>query len=205
MADDPPFDVVVVVTSAGGLDALTTVLRAIGPASPAPVVVAQHLSGQGSMLVEILQRRTQLSIEWAVDGSSLDPGSIVVCPPRQLLELRPDRTVRLTPSPSEHGGHPFDSLLGSLAENYGARGLAVVLTGMGYDAAAGAADVHERGGTVIVQDPSTAEYAGMPKAAIETGAGDLVLPLEEVGKIVHELVHSGRHPARHQGPAELLP
>jgi two-component system chemotaxis response regulator CheB len=195
MENDAMFEVVAIVTSAGGLPALTAVLPAIGPDNPVPVVVAQHLGEHGSLLVEILRRSTHLSsIEWAVDGSSLRPGGMFVCPPRMMLELQPDETVRLTPLPSGHTGRPFDVLLGSMAASYGTRGLAVVLTGMGSDACEGAQEVHANGGTVIVQSMASAAYPGMPEAAIATGALDLVLPLEEIGAVVHDLIHGGRLP-----------
>src|SRR3712207_6520340 len=75
-------DVVALVTSAGGLEALSAVLRGLPEDFPAAVVVGQHLSGQGSTLVEILGRRTRLPVEWARDGSALRAGHVTVCPPR---------------------------------------------------------------------------------------------------------------------------
>ena len=86
------FDVVALVTSAGGLEAVSAVLRDLPADFPAAVVVAQHLSGQGSALAGILDRRTKLPVEWASSGTPLVPGRVVVCPPRRQLEILPDGT-----------------------------------------------------------------------------------------------------------------
>jgi chemotaxis response regulator CheB len=81
---------VAVVTSAGGLDAVSAVLGGLPEDFPAAVVVAQHLSGQGSRLVEILSRRVRLPVGWACDGGRIEAGQVSVCPPRSVLEVLPD-------------------------------------------------------------------------------------------------------------------
>ena len=85
---------------------------------------------------------------------------------------------------------PFDFLLQSLAEEFGERAVCIVLSGTGTDGSIGAKAIKEVGGLVIAQDPEEAEYDGMPRSAIATGAVDLVLPL---AKIPEALARYGGH------------
>lgn len=189
-----PFGVVALVSSAGGIAALTQVLPELPECFGAAVVLVQHLGGPGSNLVEILRRRSRLPVAWIADRDRLGPSRVYVCPPRRLLAVLPDGTCSLRPVDDEHRLRPIDFFLTSLARSYGQRAMAVVLTGMGRDAAAGAQAVSQAGGTVIVQSPESAEHAGMPSAAAEGGAADLVLPLAEIGRVVADVVAGGLTP-----------
>jgi chemotaxis response regulator CheB len=93
------------------------------------------------------------------------PGVVTVRPPRTLVEVLPDGTCSLTPVDGSSWERPLDALLSSLADSFGSGVLAVVLTGMNSDGAAGAGAVHRTGGTVVVQSPETANQEAMPKAA----------------------------------------
>lgn len=189
-----PFDVVAVVTSAGGLDALSAVLADLPPDFAAAVLVGQHL-GAESALADILARRVMLPVEWVREGAKLEPGRIYVGPPHMRLEVLPDRTCALAPFQRELlVEKPLDALLASVADSCGARGLAVVLTGMGRDGAAGARTLRTAGGAVIVQSTASAAYPEMPRAAAEAGAADLVLPLADIGRAVVDLMAGGRFP-----------
>jgi two-component system chemotaxis response regulator CheB len=169
-------EVVALVTSAGGLEALLSVLRVLPADFPGAVVVAQHLGGQGSKLVEILTRRIALPVEWARDGCRIGPGLVTVCPPRMSLEVLPDLTCALHPAGNGGRDQPLSGLLTSLADSVGERAAGVVLTGMGRDGVGGAEALREAGGLVIAQSPDTAEQPAMPRAVAEAGAADLVLP-----------------------------
>src|SRR3712207_2685411 len=158
-------EVVALVTSAGGLEALTRVLADLPADFGAAVVVAQHLGGQGSKLVEILDRRIALPVDWARDGARIEPGRVTVCQPRAMLEVLPDRTCSIRPIESRLADRPLDVLLTSIGDTFGAAALAVVLTGMGDDSAAGAAAVRSAGGVVVAQSEDTAEHPAMPRAA----------------------------------------
>ena len=187
------FDVVALVTSAGGLEALAAVLSDLPTEFPAAVIVAQHLGGQGSALVEILSRRTTLPVTWASTGARLTPGQVLVCPPRRQLEILPDGTCAV-------GGEitardkPHDLLLESIADSCGSRALAVVLTGMGKDAAGGAAAMKRAGGIVLVQSVETSEQPSMPRSTVASGAFDLVLPLREIAAVLASVVAGGDLP-----------
>ncbi|BEL06862.1 hypothetical protein Q0Z83_050530 [Actinoplanes sichuanensis] len=183
MRRDP---VIALVTSAGGVGALTTVLRDLPGGRPVAMVVQQHLSAHGSALVKILRERSGHDVVWAERGTALAGGRVVVCPPRFRLEVLPDGTCELIGNEPGARSHPHDWFLRSLADAYGVRAVAVVLSGMGRDGAAGAAAVRDAGGLVIVQDGDTAEFPSMPKAA-EAGA-HLVLPLGQIGGVLADLV-----------------
>src|SRR5882724_4441525 len=131
-ADGPAVEVVALLASAGGLEALSIVLRDLPAEFPAAVVVQQHLGGHSSVLPTILARRTRQRVGWALDGQLVKPGQVVVCPPGTHMELMPDGSCCLR----KMEGHlelRFDVLLTSMASSYGARGLAVVLSGSGRD------------------------------------------------------------------------
>jgi chemotaxis response regulator CheB len=118
MAEEASFDLVALVASAGGLEALTVALRDLPKDLPVAVVVSQHLGGKGSLLVDILRRRIALPVSWAEEGVPLKPGEVVVCPPRRVLEVLPDRTVILPPLSQSHNGRPLDQMLGSVATRH---------------------------------------------------------------------------------------
>ncbi|WP_433223081.1 chemotaxis protein CheB [Dactylosporangium sp. CS-047395] len=187
-------NVIALVTSAGGLDALSGVLRMLPEDLPAAVVIAQHLGGQGSVLVSILSRRISLPVVWAQPNEPLKPGCVTVCPPRSRLEVLPDLTCAVTARDGGLDERPLDALLQSLADSVGEAGVGVVLTGMLRDGAHGAKALHDAGGLVIAQSPDTAEHAAMPQAAMDAGAVDLVLPLHEIGATLVDAVLGRRLP-----------
>lgn len=182
-------EVAVLLASAGGLEALSVVLRDLPAEFSAAIVVMQHLGGQTSVLPTILARRSELPVCWAHSGQQLKPGQVFVCPPGVDMELTPDGTCRLRPItlPGERRG---DVLLDSLAGSYGARGLAVVLSGSGRDGAEGTAAMKRAGAVVIAQSPDTAAYPSMPIAAAAAGAA-LVLPVDEIGRALVDIADGG--------------
>ncbi|WP_433200528.1 chemotaxis protein CheB [Dactylosporangium sp. CS-047395] len=187
-------EVVALVTSAGGLEALSGVLRTLPPDFPAAIVIAQHLGGQGSVLVDILARRIVLPVGWAREGGRIESGAVTVCPPRSVLEVLPDRTCAVRPVESVLADRPLDALLTSVGDSFAGAALAVVLTGMGSDGVAGAAAVRAAGGFVIAQSSETAEQPAMPAAATAAGAVDLVLPLHEIGPALQSAALGGQLP-----------
>lgn len=185
--------VVVIAASAGGLSALTTVVGMLPATLRAPVVVVQHLHpDHRSQLAEILERRCDLPVEQAVAGAALREGTIIVAAPGHHLVLTSAGTVELTRSPAIRFVRPSaDVTLASMADVYGARAVAVVLTGTGADGADGTLAVHRAGGTVVVQDPDTAEFSGMPRAVIDRGWADRQVVLEDIAGVLVGLVGSG--------------
>ena len=178
--------------SAGGLSALTAVLQHLGPDFPAGVLIVQHLDPRHrSLMADILNRRSELPVSEAKEVDQVHPGHAFVAPPNRHLLVNPDGRLDLTETELVHFVRPSaDLLFESMAASFRERAIAVILTGTGSDGAMGARAVKQMGGTVIVQD-AAAEFSGMPSAAIETGAVDFVLPLDEIGEAVRSLVVGG--------------
>jgi two-component system CheB/CheR fusion protein len=179
-------ELVVVGSSAGGIEALSILVSSLPKDFPAPIVLAQHLDPfRPSNLNQILERRSTLPIVVVEDGAKLEPSKVYVVPSNRHVTIR-DGQVMLE---GDHGNRPrpsVDLLLSSAAQAYGDRLIAVVLTGSGSDGAAGAIEVKKAGGTVIIQNPETARYPSMPLALPPT-AVDHVADIEQIGSLLYDL------------------
>jgi two-component system, chemotaxis family, CheB/CheR fusion protein len=179
-------ELVVVGSSAGGIEALSILVSSLPKDFPAPIVLAQHLDPfRPSNLDQILERRSTLPIVVVQDSTRLEMGKVYVVPANRHVAIR-DGLVRLE---DDHGNRPrpsVDLLLSSAAESYGDRLIAVILTGSGSDGASGAVDVKKAGGTVIIQNPETARYPSMPMALPPT-AVDHIADLEQMGSLIYDL------------------
>lgn len=186
------FDVIAVAASAGGVNALTVVLSHLPADLSVPVLVVQHLDRRHkTVIAEVLGRRCPMDVKLAEDEEVAQPRIVYVAPPDRHMLIASGAVLRLTDTELVHFVRPSaDLLFESVAGSYGERSIAVVLSGTGVDGAMGVRAVKARGGTVIVQDPATAEFTGMPKAALETQSVDFVLPLEEVAGVLTRLVLS---------------
>ena len=179
-----PFDVVALIASAGGHEAISTIVEHLPARFPLGLVIVQHLGLQSTRVVDLLDSWVPFPVRWAEDGAPVAPGQVLVCPPRTFLELLPDGTCALAPCERGALDYPLTHFLDSVARSYGPRAIAVVLSGMGDDGAVGAQHLHEAGGCVLVQDAHTAAFAAMPLAAVQAGAADLVLPVEQIAAVV---------------------
>ncbi len=196
MLADPPgslgdgFEIVALASSAGGLKALTEVLGGLPADFPAALVVVQHLAPRHrSLMAEILGRRSPLAVRQATDTDRLRPGCVFIAPPDRHLLVNADGSLSLTRTELVHFSRPSaDLLLESVAAGYRSRAIGVILSGSGMDGAMGAKAIKKTGGTLIVQDPATAEFSGMPGAAQATGLADFILPLEEIAGALRTLV-----------------
>lgn len=187
------YSVVALASSAGGVTALGKVLSGLPGDLPVPVLVVQHLDPRHeTVLNDILARRTRLTVRLAEDGETARPGVVYLAPPNRHLLVEGDGRLALTESELVHFVRPSaDLLFESVAGAYGDRAIGCVLTGTGVDGAMGVRAVKDRNGTVVVEDPETAEFSGMPAAALATGAVDFVLPLAEIAGVVSSLVGAG--------------
>lgn len=198
MTGDQPsadhYSIVAVASSAGGIQGLSVLLGALGPDLPVPVLVVQHLDPRHrTVLAEVLGRRTDLRVKLAEAEECALPGTVYLAPPDRHLLVGSDGVLTLTNTELVHFVRPSaDLLFESVAGAYGPEAIACVLTGTGRDGAMGVDAVKSRGGTVIVQDPASAEFPGMPKAAVDTGAVDFVLPLGEIAAVVRGLLEAKR-------------
>lgn len=188
-----PFEVVALAASAGGLQALSTVLAALPTGFRAAIVLVQHLDPHHrSLMAHILGQRTALDVHQAAHGDRLRPGGVWIAPPDHHLLVNGDGSISLTQTELVHFVRPSaDLLFKSMAAGFRERSIAVVLTGTGSDGAMGVRAVREVGGKVIAQDEATSDSFGMPAAAIATGCVDFVLPLDEVAPALATLVMSG--------------
>ena len=182
-------DLVVVGSSAGGVGALSTLVGTLNKNFPAPIVLAQHLDPQRpSYLGSILERRTQLPIVVVGEHSPtpLESGKIYVVPANRHVKIH-DGHVFLEGDHNERPKPSVDLLLSSAAESYGEHLIAVILTGAGSDGAAGAVDVKNAGGVVIIQNPQTAAYPSMPLSLPPT-AVDHVVEMEQIGPLLFDIL-----------------
>jgi len=175
------FAVVGIGASAGGLEACTKLLASISPGCGLAFILVQHLDPKhDSMMVDLLSEHTSMPVVQAEGGMRLQPDHVYIIPPAVYLSVR-GGILRLSEPEARHGARlPVDFLLHSLALSYGTRAICVILSGTGSDGCLGLKAVKEKCGLVIAQDPSEAGFSGMPRAAIATGAVDLVLPAAEI-------------------------
>lgn len=177
---------VVVGASAGGIESLSVLVSTLPPTFSAPIVIAQHLSpNRISALADILARRGPLPVHTIQGRQALEPGVIYVVPPNRNVMIT-DHEVEL--SDDVHGPQPsIDLLFTSASEIFQENLIAVVLSGTGSDGAAGARQVKYAGGTVIIQNPETAAYPGMP-LSLAASVVDIVANREHIGELLTELV-----------------
>jgi two-component system chemotaxis response regulator CheB len=132
-----------------------------------------------------------MPVRLAREGVKADAGTIYIAPPNHHLLIGANGGLTLSSSELVHFVRPSaDLLFESVAGSYGPRAIACVLTGTGSDGAMGASAVKSRGGTVIAEDPESAEFKSMPEAAVATGAVDFILPLDEIAQVIRGLVET---------------
>jgi two-component system chemotaxis response regulator CheB len=204
---DVPFqrDVVVLGASAGGVEALRSLVGALPADFPAAVLVVMHLSpGASSALPQILSRAGTLPSVAAQHGAPLTRGVIHVAPPDRHL-LIDDGTLLLSHGPTENGHRPaVNATLRSAAVTAGPAAIGVVLSGALDDGSAGLCSVVERGGLAMVQDPAEALYPGMPANALALTPTEHVYPAEVLGKMLDKLVRVPVEPVPVKPPSPGL-
>jgi two-component system CheB/CheR fusion protein len=202
--------------SAGGLEAATLLMEAWPADSGMALILVQHLEPSGgSMMAALLAPHTVLAVCEAADGMPIAPGHLYVIPPGAYLSVGKGVLHLTSPTARQGARMPFDFLLHSLAQHYGARAGCVVMSGTGADGTEGLRSIKAHGGIVAVQDPAEASYDGMPSSAIETDLADFVLPLASIpGALMGYRIAAGRaqsgpdaaHPPEmdDQGVADIL-
>lgn len=182
------FPVVAIGASAGGLDAMMALFDAGSSLEGMAFIVVQHLDPKGeSHLVDLLSRHTSLKVRPARDELPIKPNHVYVCIPNRDLVVK-DGHLRLLDTEAERSQRrPIDRLFDSMASEYGDRAIAVILSGTAADGSRGIAAIKSAGGMVMVQDPETAEFDGMPRSAIATGLADLVLPIAAMPEVLQRL------------------
>lgn len=186
--------IIVIGTSLGGLNALTQLLQRLPASLPVPVAVVQHRGvGDDRGLVELLNQRSNLKVLDAEDKMTVSPGHVYLAPPDYHLLVEEDGTLALSTDAHVRSARPsIDVLFESAARAFGPQAIAVVLTGASADGADGLRCIKEKGGVAIVEDPSTAECAIMPAAALAAAPVASVLPLNRISDYLTALVDGAR-------------
>jgi two-component system chemotaxis response regulator CheB len=185
----PGHDIIVIGASAGGVDALRTLVGGLSPDLPAAIFVVVHVPSHGpSVLPKIVSRSGPLRAVHPHDRQAISRGLIYIAPPDYHLLIKPGH-VRVTRGPRENKHRPAaDALFRTAAKAYGGRVIGVVLSGVLDDGTAGLAAIKHAGGVAVVQDPADALYDGMPLSALNSVAVDYSLPVAEIPALLVRLV-----------------
>jgi two-component system, chemotaxis family, protein-glutamate methylesterase/glutaminase len=181
--------IVGLVSSAGGPNALRSVLTALPADFVPPIMIVQHIAaGFAQGLADWLTSTTKRTVKLASDGERFVNGVVYVAPDDRHLEVSRDRLV-ISASPPVEGFRPSGSrLFSSLASVFGARAIGVIMTGMGHDGVAGLLEMRDAGSVVLAQDEASCDIFGMPGAAVKAGAVTTTTPLSEIPMRLVELV-----------------
>ena len=194
-------DIIVIGASAGGIQALTTLVAGLPRDFPASLLVVVHIPPYAiSRLPEILSRSGPLPAAHARHGEAIEPGRIYIAPPDRHLLVR-SGWIELSRGPRENHCRPaIDPLFRTAARVYGARVIGIILSGALYDGSMGLLAIKTRGGMAIVQDPQEAIVDSMPRRAIERVEAEHVLPVAEMAAALTDLI---RQPVIAQGGTSM--
>lgn len=192
--------IVAIGTSWGGLSALGRILTSLPREFPAPIVIVQHRSRESDkLLASLLQDLSDLTVQEAEDKEILTPSKVYVGPADYHLLVDAGQVLLTTDEAVLYSRPSIDVMFESVAVEYGSSAIGVVLTGANHDGARGLARMVALGGRAIVQDPETAEVPIMPAAARKAVPAAEILPLEDIGPRLVEMVSGSGHARRKAG------
>jgi two-component system CheB/CheR fusion protein len=178
--------------SAGGLEALQTLLQNLPTQTGACFVIVQHLSPDfKSMMLELLSKHTSMEIQNVEDGVLAKPNTIYLLPPKKNMVVEKGELRLIDKVPDSGLNLPIDIFFRSLAEDQKHRAIGIILSGTGSDGSRGLKALKETGALVIAQEPESAKFDGMPNSAIKTGIVDLILRPKEMGEQIANYI---QHP-----------
>lgn len=188
------FEAVVIGSSAGGIKALSMVLSALPREFPLPIIVVQHVHPHSdSYLAKILDARCELKVKQADEKESILGGVVYLAPPNYHLLVEEDKTLSLSiEAPVNFARPSVDVLFQTAVYAYREKLIGLILTGANHDGSQGVKDIKQMGGYVMVQDPVTAEAEAMPRAAIAATHVDIILPLDQIGPYLLQLVNRSK-------------
>lgn len=189
---DADFPIVIIASSTGGPRALRSVIPALSASSGAAFIVIQHIPPTFSaILAQDLNGISELTVREAADGDRPEPGTLLFAKAGYHLVASRSHAMNLSLAPPLWGVRPSaDVTMVSAAAVFGARLVGVILTGMGSDGAAGIQAIKERGGITIAEHESTCVVYGMPRVAIESGAVDVIAPINRIPEAIAAAIHS---------------
>ncbi len=182
--------IVAIVASTGGPQALLEILKRLPEDFPCGVAIVQHITtGFLPGLVDWLNKECKIKVKIGEDSEAIQPGVAYIAPDNVQMRVGENGKIALSNEPA-HGGHrpSGDVLLESVAQVYGKRSVAAILTGMGRDGAMGMKAIKQFYGQTIAQNEKSCVVFGMPKAAIEMDVIDKVLPLENIAEEIVSMV-----------------
>lgn len=186
------YEIVVVGTSLGGLNALQAILGGLSKEFPLPIAVVQHRSRDASDgLSEFLAKTSALPVAEPSDKEEILPGRAYVAPADYHLLVERGCFSLSIEAPVHFARPSIDVLFESAADAYGPHVIGVVLTGANADGAQGAAHIARQGGLVVAQEPATAESPEMPESAIALGVG-CIRPLSEIAAFLQSVSSQSR-------------
>ena len=188
------YEAIVIGVSAGGMNALDTILSSLPVDFGLPIIIVQHMDPESrDYLRNHLDRKCDISVKEAEEKEKIAKGVAYIAPPNYHLLLEEDRTFSLSSDEWVNYSRPsIDVMFESAADVYGRRLVGVVLTGANADGSDGLKKIKRAGGLAIVQDPSTAHVDVMPKSAIAASKVDHVLPLKEIADLFKDLSNASR-------------
>ncbi|HKK97007.1 MAG TPA: chemotaxis protein CheB, partial [Marivita sp.] len=175
--------------SAGGFEALKTMIAKTAAQTGAAFVIVQHLSpDQKSILHELLQGQTEIPVSQIKDGEAIEANHFYVVPPGTVARIEGNRLHLVERDTHDALHRPIDSFFKSLAAARGRDAYCVVLSGTGSDGSAGLKEVKAAGGFALVQESKGARFPGMPDSAVATGVVDFILPVEQIARRLDEII-----------------
>lgn len=177
--------------SAGGLDAVQKLFTHIPANTNMAFVVVQHLSSDyKSLMPELLAKHTEMKIYTVENNMSIKPNCLYLNPQNKNIGIKDDKFVLLTKAPKNYLNLPIDILFHTLGETYSEKSIGVVLSGTGSDGSRGIKTIKESGGMVLIQDPESAQFDGMPNSAILTNMADFVLSPRKMAEKIVQITNS---------------
>lgn len=175
--------VIVLGSSIGGLNALSTILPVLPKNFPLPIIIVQHLSpSSGNFMSRHLDSISRVKVKEVEEKEEILPGVVYIAPSNYHVLVEEDNTISLSVEERVNYARPsIDVLFETAADVYGSNLIGIILTGANNDGSQGLKKIKKLGGIAIVQEPETAENADMPKAALDATEVDYILPLEEIG------------------------
>ncbi len=168
--------------SAGGLEALQSLLQNLPIDTGACFIIVQHLSPDfKSMMLELLVKHTSMEIINVVDGMSVKQNTIYLIPPKKNMIVAQGQLLLSDKIPDSGLNLPIDIFFRSLSEDQQHKAIGIILSGTGSDGSRGIKTLKEAGALAIAQDPESAKFDGMPNSAINTGIIDFILRPEHIG------------------------
>ena len=187
-----PYNAIVIGTSAGGIEALKTILKKISKPLPLPIIIVQHLSPRHeSYLPAILSHESGHHVKEVDEKEKLVKGWVYVAPPNYHVIIEKDGTLSLTVEKRVSYARPsIDLLFESAADAYREKLIGVILTGANHDGASGMKCIKDYGGHTVVQEPKGAYAAQMPSSALGKITPDAILDLESIGTYIDRLINT---------------